>query len=66
MAVADEHLKNLILCTITDMTGDFMYYDRKDDEDLPRGKIEEAVKKGLVTIDEMVERFRKVLTQVCN
>jgi hypothetical protein len=34
--------RDLILGTIDDLVGDFLYYDRKGDEDLPRGAIEIA------------------------
>jgi hypothetical protein len=34
-----------------------MYYHRKEDEDLPRGAIEEAVEAGEITVDEMIEEF---------
>jgi hypothetical protein len=48
----------LILDTVTDLVSMFMYYDRKEDEDLPRGEIEEAIAFGEVTVDEIVARFR--------
>ncbi len=38
-----------------------MYYDRKEDEELERGDIEEAIKKGLITGNEIVDHFRKIL-----
>lgn len=48
-----------IEATIDDLVGSFLYYDRKEDEELPRGEIEAAVKAGEITVDEIVERFRK-------
>lgn len=48
---------------IEDMISNFLYYDRKEDCQLPVGAIEEAVKSGELTIDEMVECFRKHLTE---
>ena len=53
--------KLLILNNISDMCTDFLYYDRKEDEDLPLGEIEKAVKSGDITVEEMVEAFRKEL-----
>jgi hypothetical protein len=53
--------KLLILNYISDMCTDFLYYDRKEDEDLPLGEIEKAVKSGDITVEEMVEAFRKEL-----
>jgi hypothetical protein len=35
-----------ILNTLSASVGCFLYYDRKEDEDLPRGEIEAAVKDG--------------------
>ena len=49
--------KLLILNNISDI----LYYDRKEDEDLPLGEIEKAVKSGDITVEEMVEAFRKEL-----
>jgi hypothetical protein len=41
-----------------DLAGHFLYYDRKEDEDLPRGQIEEALATGEITIEEIVTIFR--------
>lgn len=54
---------DLILDTVTDLVSDFMYYGRKDDEELPRGAIEDAIEQGEITIDEIVEAFRDKLTR---
>jgi hypothetical protein len=48
----------LIFVTIEDMVRDLLSYDRKEDEQLPRGAIEEAVASGLITVDEVVACFR--------
>ena len=52
--------------TIEDVISDFLYYDRKEDEDLPRGAIDEAIAEGEVTTDEIITWFacelRKRLT----
>lgn len=39
----------------------FLYYDRKSDEDLPMGVIEETIKNGLITVDEIVAKFKAEL-----
>ena len=54
-------MKDIILMTVKDLVGEFMYYDRKEDEDLPRGAIEEAVKNKEVSVDEIVELFKAEL-----
>ena len=40
-----------------DAAGSFIYYDRKEDEDLPRGEIENAIKAGEITKAEIVAAF---------
>lgn len=47
-----------ILSTASDLMSNFLYYDRKEDEDLPRGAIEEAVADGEITTDEIMAIFR--------
>lgn len=59
--VDDSDFKSTILDVIGDLVGDFLYYDRKGNETIPLGAIEDAVKRGEITIDEMVDRFRKEL-----
>jgi hypothetical protein len=54
-------MKQTILDTISDLCSDFLYYDRKEDEDLTMEQLNEAVKSGEITIDEMVTEFRKHL-----
>lgn len=63
MSSEPDEYKSLILGHIHDLVGCFLYYDRKEDEDLPRGVIEQAIKDGRLTIDDMVEEFRKQLTE---
>ncbi|AZA82204.1 hypothetical protein C1637_09760 [Chryseobacterium lactis] len=56
-------MKEIILNTIDDLCSDFTYYDRKEDEQLSMEQLDETVKSGEITIDEMVERFRKNLEE---
>ena len=51
-----------ILASAEDLMSNFLYYDRKEDEDLPRGAIEEAIEVGEVTADELLAIFRAALT----
>lgn len=51
--------KKLILGTVSDLAGNFMYYDRKEDEDLGKGEIEDAIAKGEITVQEIGEHFIK-------
>lgn len=52
-------LENLI----SDTVSQFLYYDRKEDEDLPLGAIEDAVDAGILTVDELTECFRISLSE---
>lgn len=51
--------KQYALDLISDLVSDFLYYDRKECEILKRGDIDKMVKKGTITIDEMVNEFKK-------
>lgn len=53
--------KQMILGTIEDLISDFLYYDRKGDEELRVGDIDKCVRVGIVTVDEMVATFREQL-----
>jgi len=55
-------MKELILNHIEDLVSDFVYYDRKEDEDLSMEQLKNAVKSGEVTVAEMVEKFKDGLT----
>jgi len=44
--------------TICDLVGKLMFYDRKEDEDLPVGAIEAMIKEGKTSVGEIVARFR--------
>lgn len=47
-----------ILTTVDDLVGEFLYYGRKEDEDLPRGEIEKAVEADVAFADVICARFR--------
>lgn len=53
-----------ILNVADDLMSDFLYYDRKEDEDLPRGAIEEAIRNGEITCDEIVEVFAAAIRKL--
>ncbi len=50
-----------ILATAEDLMSNFLYYDRKECESLPRGAIDEALAAGEVTVDELLAIFRGAL-----
>jgi len=53
----DEELKDTILGKVEDLVSNFLYYDREEDEDLPPGAIEDAVKRRVVSIEDIVAQF---------
>ena len=64
--LSNEKIKQIILDNIDGLVVDFTYYDRKDDEDLPIQRLNEAVKNGIITVDEMAEEFKRLLENVFN
>lgn len=50
-----------IIATAIDAARDLAYYDRKDDEELGVGDIEDAIAAGEVTIAEIVASFEAEL-----
>jgi dTDP-4-amino-4,6-dideoxygalactose transaminase len=46
------------------LVSDFVYYQSKECEQLTKEELSEAIESGTVTIDEMVEEFRKALKSV--
>jgi dTDP-4-amino-4,6-dideoxygalactose transaminase len=53
------NMKQTIINAIDDTVSSFLYYDRKEDEELPRGAIEEAIKSGEITYGEIIDRFKQ-------
>ena len=53
-----------ILSIIPDYVSDLLYYDRKEDEDIPVGFIEEAISSGDITTQEIIDGFSKELHRV--
>lgn len=47
--------------TVRDLVSSFLYYDRKEDDGLPVGAIEEAIASGEITVDQIVGIFDKAL-----
>ena len=53
--------KELIKLTVMDLVSSFLYYDRKEDEDLPEGEIQKALDNNEITFEEIVITFKKEL-----
>ena len=56
-------IEKLILASASDAALDFIYTDRKDDAELPRGEIEKAIEEGRVTIEAIVDTFENKLRE---
>ena len=56
-------LRQTIMTTVDDLVRDFVYYDRKEDDELSAADLESAISCGQVTVDEIVERFRVQLKE---
>jgi len=56
-------MKYFILNAAMNSARDLAYYNRKEDEDLPRGEIQKAIKRGEITIEEIVSAFKAELIE---
>ncbi len=54
-------VRDLTQATVSDMINMLLYYDRRDDEELPPGAIEMAIGHGAFTQDDMVRWFAEAL-----
>ena len=54
-------MKSVILSNVDDLVSDLLYYDRKEDDFLPRGAIEKAIKDGDITVEEILNKFSECL-----
>jgi len=53
--------RDIIIDRVDDAVSDLLYYKRKEDKDLPRGSIENAIADREISIDEIVDAFRIAL-----
>ncbi len=53
-----ENKKQKILNVIDDTVGRFLYYDRKEDEELEVDEIEKQIEAGNITSNEIINRFK--------
>tara|TARA_R110002126_G_scaffold126956_1_gene269158 strand:- start:666 stop:845 length:180 start_codon:yes stop_codon:yes gene_type:complete len=54
-------MKDIILSNMEDLITNFLYYDRKEDDELEVGAIEESIKTGDISVDEIVAKFKEQL-----
>lgn len=54
LEVPKKTRRERIIDILSDSISMLLYYDRKEDEDLPEGGIEEAIEAGEITVEEMI------------
>lgn len=59
----EETMKDKILLYVDDLAKNFLYYDRKECDKLPVGKIEECIRNGEISIDDIVSKFRECIEE---
>lgn len=55
--------REILKATIKDLLSCFLYYDRKEDEELSLGDIEEMLSEHEVSVDEIVRWFEEELVE---
>ncbi len=60
--VHDLCAAQLVRMTVRDLIADFLYYDRKEDEELPCGRIQELIASGALDRGQVVAWFAEELT----
>ena len=60
-AMNKKERREKVLNTVDDLVSKFLYYDRKEDEDISPDLIKEMFNKQEVIVDEVVEKFRSCL-----
>ena len=56
-----QEKRELVASVVENTVSNFLYYDRKGDEDLGVDDIENAVRDEIITVDEIVQLFREQL-----
>ena len=59
MKTPPDHLRD----TISDLVSKFLYYDRKEDEEIPVGEIEKMIADGTITPGWIVYEFAKHISE---
>ncbi len=59
----DMNKKELILDDVDDLVSEFLYYDRKNYHVLMVYVINEAIHSGVITVEEIVEKFKVCLME---
>jgi len=57
-----QRIRQKTKTVVQDLVADLLYYDRKEDEDLKLGEIEEAIRLGAFSTNDVVSWFGSELT----
>lgn len=57
MSQPEKTRRQHVLDRVSDLVVNLLYYDRKEDEDLPVGAIEAALEAGEITVAEIIGHF---------
>lgn len=62
--MTNKELREAVFLALNDLVNDFVYFARLSDDLIPVGRLEEAVRAGVVSVDEMVQVFEEDLRSV--
>ena len=57
----DEVNGQYVLDSVSDLVANFLYYDRKGDDTLKVGMIEQLIADGELSVEQIVDEFRRLL-----
>lgn len=55
--------KETVFTVVDDLVANLLINDRESDEDLPAGEIEKLIAKEVLSVDDIVEKFRESLEE---
>ena len=59
----DKLTKSLVEATVQDLVSTFLYYGRKEDEELPVARLEDAIARDVITQEMVVKVFSETLAK---
>lgn len=54
-------MDKIVKSTVEALVASFVYYDRKEDEDLPEGELQQLIKSGELTVQDIAILFTTTL-----
>ena len=57
----NKEIKELIIANAEDLAEKFSFYDRKEDEDLTKDKLDNAILNNIISVEEIVFAFKTAL-----